>query len=146
MSLPNLDGRAFMISKDGVQLKTTENGQKMARFAVAFNKSTKNSHGEYEKKAEFVAQCVAFDDLAEFAAQQLSFKDTFRLTGEVELQNWTDKNGNDRTTAQILVSSLSGPIRQPDNSDRPARNSNSRTARERASRSWGSGSNEWGDI
>ncbi|MBF6063034.1 single-stranded DNA-binding protein [Nocardia terpenica] len=136
-----------MLSKDGVQIKTLDSGKKMARFAVAFNKSTQNERTkEYEKQAEFIAQCVAFDDTAEFAAATLAFKDTFNLSGEVELQNWTDKNGTERTSAQILVWSLSGPIYQPKNTERATRSSTSRTTRERASKSWGSGSSQWGDI
>ncbi|WP_378734962.1 single-stranded DNA-binding protein [Nocardia brasiliensis] len=143
-----ITGRAFMLSKDGVQIQTLDSGKKMARFAVAFNKSIKNDQtGEYEKKAEFIAQCVAFDDNAEIAAERLSFKDTFNISGEVELQSWTDREGNERTSAQIIVWSLSGPIQQSKNSERGQRpNGSSRAARERASKSWGSGSGQWGDI
>lgn len=86
------------ITKD-IELRRTNNGTPVASFTVAVDR-------DFDKgKTDFI-ECVAWKDRAEFAAKYFGKGSKIVVTGQLQLRDWEDKNGNKRKNAEIVVGSL----------------------------------------
>lgn len=86
------------ITKD-IELRRTNNGTSVASFTVAVDR-------DFDKgKTDFI-ECVAWKDKAEFAAKYFSKGSKCVVTGQLQMRDWEDKNGNKRRNAEIVVGSL----------------------------------------
>lgn len=86
------------ITKD-IELRRTNNGTSVASFTVAVDR-------DFDKgKTDFI-ECVAWKDKAEFAAKYFSKGSKCVVTGQLQMRDWEDKNGNKRRNAEIVVSSM----------------------------------------
>ena len=86
------------ITKD-IELRYTPSGTPVTNFTVAVNR-------DYEKdKTDFI-DCVAWRDKAEFAAKYFGKGRMVAVIGSLQMRDWTDKDGNKRKSAEIVVGSL----------------------------------------
>lgn len=86
------------ITKD-IELRRTNNGTSVASFTVAVDR-------DFDKgKTDFI-ECVAWKDKAEFAAKYFSKGSKCVVTGQLQMRDWEDKNGNKRRNAEIIVGSM----------------------------------------
>ncbi|MBM6828490.1 single-stranded DNA-binding protein [Anaerotignum lactatifermentans] len=71
----------------------------VARYTLAVNRKYK-VNGQAE--ADFI-NCVAFGKTGEFAEKYLKKGQQIAITGRLQVNNWTDKDGNKRRNTDIVV-------------------------------------------
>jgi single stranded DNA-binding protein (ssb) len=87
------------IAKD-LELRTTPNGKYVLSFSVAVNERYNG-----ENKVTFF-NCVAWGKTAEFVAQYFNKGKMVALTGKMQNNPYTDKNGNNRDKWEINVNEV----------------------------------------
>ena len=99
MNRVNLLGR---ITKD-IELKETQTGVKFVRFGIAVNRNFKNEDGEYE--ADFF-NVVAWRKTAEFINDYFKKGSRIAISGRLQMNKYTDKDGNERTGVEIVAEDI----------------------------------------
>ena len=83
------------------ELKTTGNGISVSSFSVAVDRAYQ-SNGE--RQTDFI-NCVAWRSNADFITKYFSKGQMIAIKGSLQQNNYTDKNGNKRTTYDVVVES-----------------------------------------
>ncbi len=86
------------------QLRRTASGKAVASFSVACERDFKNQQTG-EKEVDFI-ECVAWGGTAEMVEKYFHKGQMAVATGRLQLRDWTDKNGQKRRTAEILINSV----------------------------------------
>lgn len=86
------------------QLRRTASGKAVASFSVACERDFKNQQTG-EKEVDFI-ECVAWGGTAEMVERYFHKGQMAVATGRLQLRGWTDKNGQKRRTAEVLVNSV----------------------------------------
>ena len=84
-------------------IKTTQSGMTIARMAIAVNRKGKPKDGQ--ATADFI-NLVAFDRTAEFAGHYLSKGRQVLVEGHIQQGSYTDKDGNKRTSFDVVCDNL----------------------------------------
>lgn len=84
------------------ELRRTGSGKAVANFALACERDF-NEGGE--KATDFI-ECVAWHNTAEFANKYFSKGKMAVVKGRLQIRPYTDKDGNKRTAAEVVVESL----------------------------------------
>ena len=82
-----------------VELKQTPSGVPVTNFTIAINRPYAK---EGEQNTDFI-NCVAWNKLAEFICRNFSKGKSILLWGNIQNRNWTDKDGNKRTTTEVVA-------------------------------------------
>lgn len=85
------------------ELKTTNSGLSVTRFTVAVDRQYQK---DKEKKADFI-NVVAWRQTAEFVSRYFSKGSMIAVDGRIQTDKYKDKNGNSRTSFQIVADSVS---------------------------------------
>ena len=83
------------------ELRRTGSGVAVASFCVAVDRDFAPKDGG-ERKADFI-DCVAWRQTGEFISKYFSKGRMIIVDGRLEMRDWTDKDGNKRTSAEIVV-------------------------------------------
>ena len=83
------------------ELRRTGSGIAVASFRVAVDRDYAPKDGG-EKKADFII-CVAWRQTGEFISKYFTKGRMIVVDGRLEMRDWTDKDGNKRTSAEIVV-------------------------------------------
>lgn len=86
------------------QLRRTASGKAVASFSVACERDFKNQQTG-EKEVDFI-ECVAWGGTGETVAKYFSKGQLAAVSGRLQIRDWTDKNGQKRRQAEILVSNV----------------------------------------
>lgn len=86
-----------------VELKQTQSGTSVCSFNVAVNRYSKEPN---EAKADFFT-VVAWSAKAEFVSKYFSKGKPILVCGRLENRAWTDKNGNNRISTEIIAEEVS---------------------------------------
>nr|DAG69201.1 MAG TPA: Single strand binding protein [Caudoviricetes sp.] len=86
------------------ELRRTNSGKAVTSFALACDRDFKNQQTG-EKEVDFI-ECVAWGGTAEMVEKYFHKGQMAVATGRLQLRGWTDKNGQKRRTAEILVNSV----------------------------------------
>lgn len=86
------------------QLRRTASGKAVASFSVACERDFKNQQTG-EKEVDFI-ECVAWGGTAEMVEKYFHKGQMAVATGRLQLRDWTDKNGQKRRTAGILINNV----------------------------------------
>lgn len=84
------------------ELRHTQNGTAVASFALAVE-GPKMQNGS--KQTDFI-DCTAWRNTAEFAAKYFAKGRMAVVVGRLQIQDWTDKEGNKRRSPQVVVDEL----------------------------------------
>lgn len=84
------------------ELRRTGNGVAVTNFALACERDFAEGG---EKVTDFI-ECVAWRNTAEFASKYFSKGKMAVVKGRLQIRAYTDKDGNKRTAAEIVVESL----------------------------------------
>ena len=88
------------------ELRQTQGGTPMCRFAVAVNERRKNQSGEWEDYANFV-DCILWGRRAEAISQYLTKGTKVCVEGSLSYSSWEDKNGGGkRSKLEVKVSEI----------------------------------------
>ena len=83
------------------QLKYTQLGTSVASFSIANNKSyTRN--GEKKEQVSFF-NCVAWGKLGEIMTEHCKKGMRIGIEGRLQQRSWDDKDGNKRSTVEVVV-------------------------------------------
>ncbi len=84
------------------ELRFTQDGTPVANFTVAVNESWRSKGGEQRERTEWF-RVVAWNQLAEIANQYLRRGRQVFIEGRLQTREWQDREGNDRTTTELVV-------------------------------------------
>ena len=90
------------LTKD-VELRRTDSGVAVASFTVAVDRDFKSNNGE--KETDFI-NCVAWKGTGEFVSKYFSKGKMAVVDGRLQMRNWTDKDGNKRTSAEVVANNV----------------------------------------
>ena len=85
------------------ELRHTQSGTAVASFTIAVDRDFKNQNGE--KEADFV-NCVAWKGTAEFVSRFFTRGRMAVVEGRLQSRKYTDKDGNNRTSYEVVASSV----------------------------------------
>ena len=83
------------------ELRRTGSGVAVASFRVAVDRDFVSREGG-ERKADFI-DCVAWRQTGEFISKYFTKGRMIVVDGRLEMRDWTDKDGNKRTSAEVVV-------------------------------------------
>ncbi|MFR3879709.1 MAG: single-stranded DNA-binding protein [Oscillospiraceae bacterium] len=86
------------------ELRRTNSGKAVTSFTLACDRDFKNQQTG-EKEVDFI-ECVAWGGTAEMVEKYFHKGQMAVATGRLQLRDWTDKNGQKRRQAEILVNSI----------------------------------------
>ena len=87
----------------GIKEKATPSGKAVALYSVATSKSYKDKgNGEWVEKVEW-HRLVSYDKCGEHVIEKLEKGDLIQVEGELQTRKWTDDNGVERWTTEIIV-------------------------------------------
>jgi single-strand DNA-binding protein len=84
------------------EVKVFDDGNKLARISIATNESYKNRNGEMVDNTEW-HNVILRRGLAGVAEQYLKRGDKIYVEGKLTTRKWTDKEGRDQYTTEIVV-------------------------------------------
>lgn len=85
------------------ELRYTPSEIPVCSFTMAVERDRKDADGE--RKVDFI-DCVAWRSTAEFIMKYFSKGSGAALSGRLQIRGWTDKDGNKRRTAEVLVEEI----------------------------------------
>ena len=83
------------------ELRRTGSGVAVASFRIAVDRDFAPKDGG-ERKADFIS-CVAWRQTGEFISKYFTKGRMIVVDGRLEMRDWTDRDGNKRTTAEVIV-------------------------------------------
>jgi len=83
------------------ELRRTGSGVAVASFRIAVDRDFAPKDGG-ERKADFIT-CVAWRQTGEFISKYFTKGRMIVVDGRLEMRDWTDRDGNKRTTAEVIV-------------------------------------------
>ena len=83
------------------ELRRTGSGIAVASFSVAVDRDFGGKDGG-EKKTDFI-DCVAWRQTGEFISKYFTKGRMIVVDGRLEMRDWTDKEGNKRRSAEVIV-------------------------------------------
>ena len=83
------------------ELRRTGTGIAVASFRIAVDRDYAPKDGG-ERKADFI-DCVAWRQTGEFISKYFTKGRMIVVDGRLEMRDWTDKEGNKRTSAEVIV-------------------------------------------
>ena len=89
------------ITKD-IELRRTGAGVAVASFTIACDRDFTNNG---QKETDFI-DCVAWRGTGEFVERNFSKGKMIVVSGRLQKRKWTDKNNNNRETAEINVENV----------------------------------------
>lgn len=104
------------------ELKTTPSGISVTRFSVAVQRNQKNADGEYG--TDFI-NVVAWRQKAEFVSKYFSKGSMIGIEGSIQTGKYTDKNGNSRTSFDVVANNVQFVESKRDSSTAAAVDNNS---------------------
>lgn len=82
------------------ELRYTQNSTPVASFTLAVDRDFGGAGGE--KITDFI-DCVAWRNTAEFVGKFFSKGQAAVVSGSLQIRDWTDRDGNKRRNAEVIV-------------------------------------------
>lgn len=82
------------------ELRRTGSGTAVTSFSLAVDRDFKSQNGE--KETDFI-DVVAWRSTAEFVSKYFTKGRMAVVEGRLQIRDWTDKDGNKRTTAEVVA-------------------------------------------
>lgn len=86
------------------ELRRTGSGIAVTSFSLAVDRDFGSKDGG-ERETDFI-DCVAWRSTGEFVSKYFTKGSMAMVTGRLQIRQYTDKNGQKRRTAEILVNSI----------------------------------------
>ena len=83
------------------ELRHTQNGTSVASFRLAVDRDFKDKETG-ERGVDWI-DCVAWRSAGEFVSKYLAKGRLVVVEGRLQIRDWTDKDGNKRSSAEIVV-------------------------------------------
>jgi len=86
-------------------VRTTENGKKLARFSVATNEVYRNAKGEKITETQW-HNLIAWGKLADIAEKYMNKGSEVAIEGKLINRSYTDKEGNKKYITEVQVNEV----------------------------------------
>jgi len=86
-------------------VRTTENGKKLARFSVATNEVYRNAKGEKITETQW-HNLIAWGKLADIAERYMNKGSEVAIEGKLINRSYTDKEGNKKYFTEVQVNEV----------------------------------------
>ena len=86
------------------ELRRTGSGVAVTSFTVAVDRDIINKDTN-ERETDFI-DCVAWRGSGEFVAKHFKKGSMIVVSGKLQIRGWTDKDGNKRRNAEVVVDSV----------------------------------------
>jgi len=86
-------------------VRTTENGKKLARFSVATNEVYRNAKGEKITETQW-HNLIAWGKLADIAERYMNKGSEVAIEGKLINRSYTDKEGNKKYITEVQVNEV----------------------------------------
>ena len=86
------------------ELRHTQSGTAVASFTLAVDRDYSGRDGG-EKETDFI-DCVAWRHTGEFVSKYFAKGRMAVVFGRLQIRPWTDKEGNKRTSAEVVVENV----------------------------------------
>lgn len=83
------------------EVRYTTSGQAVATFSLATSEKFKNKSGDWEERTEW-HRVTLWGKQAEIAGEYLTKGKTVYIEGRLQTRKWTDRDGNDKYTTEIV--------------------------------------------
>lgn len=100
------------------EIRYTPNGKAVTKFGLAVNKSYRKTDGEEVQTPLFV-NVTAWGKVAENVANFLNKGSKVAINGSLQSNNWEDKNGNKRTSFEIVAQIVQFLDSRPQQTEEP---------------------------
>ncbi len=90
---------------DDPSVRYMPNGDPVANFSIAVNEKYKDKSGEQREKTEYI-RVVAYRRTAEIIGQYTRKGSKLYVEGKLQTRKWTDNNGVERYTTEIIADSV----------------------------------------
>lgn len=99
--------KAILIGRLGAdpEVRYTPEGLMVTNFNLATDETRKDKNGERIQKTEW-HRIVTFGKLAEICGNYLSKGKMVFIEGRIQTRGWEDKDGNKRSTTEIVASDM----------------------------------------
>ncbi len=87
------------------ELRYTQNGTAVATLNMATSRRRKDQDGNYMDETEW-HRVIAWAKTAEFCGNYLSKGHKIYVEGRLQTRKWTDQNGQDRYTTEVVAENL----------------------------------------
>ena len=84
------------------EIRYTSDNRAIANLTIATSESWKDQSGERQERTEW-HRVVMFGPLAEVAEKYMKKGDSAYFEGKLQTRKWTDNDGNERYTTEIVV-------------------------------------------
>jgi single-strand DNA-binding protein len=93
------------------EIRTFQNGGRAASLSIATSESWKDkATGERQERTEWHRVSILSEGLIKVAEKYLKKGAKVYLEGKLETRKWTDKDGRDNTTTEIVLRPYSGEL------------------------------------
>jgi single-strand DNA-binding protein len=97
------------------KISNTKDGKKIASFSLATSESWKDKNtGEKQIKPEWHRIVVYSDGLANIVERYVSKGSKLYIEGQLQTRKWTDKEGKDKYTTEIILKGFNGILHMLD--------------------------------
>ena len=86
------------------ELRRTSSGIAVASFTVAVDRDITNKESG-EKETDFI-ECVAWRQTGEFVSKHFTKGRMIVVSGRLQIRKWNDKDGNKRSTAEVVADNV----------------------------------------
>lgn len=97
------------------EMKFLPNGNAICNFSLGVSEKWKTKDGDQKEHTEWV-RCTVYGKLAEVCGKYLTKGKQALVQGRMQTRKWTDKEGNDRYTTEIIVDTMKMLGGRPDGS------------------------------
>ena len=108
------------------EIRTTQNGMKVANLRVATSERWKDRNsGEMQERTEWHSVAIFNERLVGVAELFLHKGSKVYLEGQLQTRKWTDQQGQDRYTTEVVMNKFRGELHMLDNrsAEKPAASS-----------------------
>jgi single-strand DNA-binding protein len=101
------------------EIRNMSSGKQVANFTIATSEHWKDQQGQKQERAEFHRVVVFADPLIKLIESYVNKGDKLYLCGQLETRKWTDQQGNDKYTTEVVLRPYKGEIKLLGSKQRP---------------------------
>jgi single-strand DNA-binding protein len=92
------------------EMRTTQNGDKVVNLRVATSETWKDRQGERQERTTWHQVVIWNENLGDVADKYLRKGSKVYLEGSLQTRKWTDKDGQDRYTTEVVLQRFRGEL------------------------------------
>ena len=127
------------------EIRRLNSGEPVANLRVATNESWRDRQtGERKDKAEYHSVVIFNENLAKVAEQYLKKGAKVYVEGQLQTRRWTDQQGNDKYTTEIVLQKFRGELQMLDSRSEGQQSGQQQRQSQQSSQSYGQQSAGYG--